>query len=66
MPVLDDAKCGSCKFWQPRYFQIGACARQSRMHSKMFITDEKAELLTHSTFHCSEYEPVPQPANEAL
>lgn len=51
--------CESCKFWAPRYFGVGECNRQARMHEKMWVSEDKAVLFTVKSFSCVEHETVP-------
>lgn len=45
--------CKNCKYWIPKYHELGHCSRQGQSHSKFFVLKE--DLYTHSTFSCTEY-----------
>jgi hypothetical protein len=55
MPEETKPNCQTCKFWSPRYFQIGRCGRESGANPKIWCNKDDAIILTHMSFSCSEY-----------
>lgn len=61
------SNCKTCKFWKPAYFQHGLCSREFSPHSKIHSDGpENTRIVTHATFHCSEFESRPPEEKDTL
>lgn len=66
LPVIS-INCKNCKFWKPTYFQHGQCTREYSPHSKVHSEGpDNFRIVTHATFHCSEFEQAPPDTKDTL
>jgi len=44
--------CKECRYFLPKYHQLGRCDRQLSPTSKFFSDDNRSAILVHISFGC--------------